>query len=342
MSAEPTGGAKDQVVRLLRLVPYLYARGTVRVDEAAADLGVSPARLVSDLKVLFMCGLPGGYPDDLIDVDLDALEGEDADGLIRVSNADYLARPLQLSPTEATAVIVALRALRDGAGEATREIVDRTVAKLETAVHGAADPLVDPGTGTGADVLGARFRTTLEEATEQARQVRLTYWVPSRDDVSDRVVDPRGIVTAHGLTYLDAWCHTARRPGSSGSTGSRTRRSSTPRSRPPPSRPGTWPRGCSSTPRTPRWPRSGWHPPPAGWWSTTRSRTCVPSPTGTWRSTSLLADERWLRRLLLRLAPHARVVAPAEVAESFTAAAREALTAVHLTGVRWKSTPKPM
>jgi len=78
---------------------------------------VTPERLVSDLKVLFMCGLPGGYPDDLIDVDLERLEGEDADGVIRVSNADYLARPLQLSPTEATAVIVALRALRDGAGE---------------------------------------------------------------------------------------------------------------------------------------------------------------------------------------------------------------------------------
>jgi len=49
MSAAPTGGAKDQVVRLLRLVPYLYARGTVRVEEAAADLGVSPARLVRAL-----------------------------------------------------------------------------------------------------------------------------------------------------------------------------------------------------------------------------------------------------------------------------------------------------
>jgi proteasome accessory factor C len=267
VSAASPGGAKDQVVRLLRLVPYLYARGTVRVDEAAADLGVTPERLVSDLKVLLMCGLPGGYPDDLIDVDLDALEGEDADGVIRVSNADYLARPLQLSPTEATAVIVALRALRDGAGDATREIVDRTVAKLETAVHGAADPLVDPGTDSGADVLGARFRTALEEATEQARQVRLTYWVPSRDDVTDRVVDPRGIVTAHGLTYLDAWCHTAQAP--------RLFRLDRIQDA----------EVLDSSIPTPPWPRCAWRRPRAGWWSTTRSRTCGPSLTATSRST---------------------------------------------------------
>ena len=90
-----------------------------------------------------MCGLPGGYPDDLIDVDIDALEGPDGvrtDGVIRVSNADYLARPLRLSPTEASAVIVALRALRNGARDDTREVVDRALAKLEAAAaQGSAE-----------------------------------------------------------------------------------------------------------------------------------------------------------------------------------------------------------
>ena len=39
----------------------------------------------------------------------------------------------------------------------------------------------------------------------------------------------------------------------------------------------------------------------------------------------LVADERWLHRLLLRLAPHARVIAPTEFAEAFMARAQEAL-----------------
>ena len=128
-----TSAAKDQVARLLTLVPYLHAHGQVRLDEAAAALGVTPDQLLADLKVLLMCGLPGGYPDDLIDVDLDALEGPEADGVIRVSNADYLARPLRLTPTEATAIIVALRALRGSASEDTREVVDRALSKLEAA-----------------------------------------------------------------------------------------------------------------------------------------------------------------------------------------------------------------
>ena len=81
------------------------------VEEAAREFGVSPGTIRRDINVLLFCGLPGLGMGDLIDVDFDALEGE---GVIRLSNADYLARPLHLSPTEATAVIVALRALRCG------------------------------------------------------------------------------------------------------------------------------------------------------------------------------------------------------------------------------------
>src|SRR5437763_4268689 len=141
MTAASQGGARDQVGRLLRLVPYLHGRDHVSLDDAAHALAVSPDQLDKDLRVLFMCGLPGGYPDDLIDVDLDALEGE---GVIRVTNADYLARPLRLTPTEASAIIVALRALRAGADSQTRGVVDRALAKLEEAAAGAP-PLVDPG-----------------------------------------------------------------------------------------------------------------------------------------------------------------------------------------------------
>ena len=112
-------GAKDQVARLLTLVPYLHSHPEVRLDETARAVGSTPEQVVKDLGVLFMCGLPGGFPDDLIDVDLDALEDRGAaplEGVIRLSNADYLARPLRLTPTEATAIIVALRALRGDSG----------------------------------------------------------------------------------------------------------------------------------------------------------------------------------------------------------------------------------
>ena len=40
----------------------------------------------------------------------------------------------------------------------------------------------------------------------------------------------------------------------------------------------------------------------------------------------LVADERWLTRLMLRLAPHATVISPPAYADAFRAAAQRALS----------------
>ncbi|NGN93741.1 WYL domain-containing protein [Nocardioides sp. KC13] len=208
-------GAKGQVGRLLTLVPYLYSQDDdVRLDKAAADLGVEEKQLVKDLQVLFMCGLPGGYPDDLIDVDIDALTEPDGDRVIRISNADYLDRQLRLTPIEATAVIVALRALRGGAVSAeTKEVVDRTLAKLEQAAAEGAAGSVDPGEEP-VDTSLVQIHAAIATAIDQGRQVRIDYWVPARDEESSRVVDPRALVSIRDIEYLDAWCHQAEAPRS--------------------------------------------------------------------------------------------------------------------------------
>jgi proteasome accessory factor C len=319
-------GAKDQVARLLTLVPFLHARGRVRLEDAAAALGVPPDQVLADLKVLLMCGLPGGYPDDLIDVDLDALEEPEGDGVIRVTNADYLARPLRLTPTEATAIIVALRALRSSAGEDTREVVDRALAKLEAAAaQGSGTPQIDPGEIPGGPDL-VRLEAELRRATDARRQVRLRYYVPSRDELSERVVDPRGIVTAHGYTYLDAWCHSAEAPRlfrldrieAAEALDSEIV-----------SDPGP-PRDLGDEgffPRSPDTILATLELDPAARWVVEYYpvEAVRPRRGGQLEVDLVIANERWLQRLLLRLAPHARVVAPPEYAASYVAAARDAL-----------------
>ena len=330
MSAQAS--AKEQVARLLTLVPYLHAHGEVRVDEAAKALGVDPDQLFSDLKVLFMCGLPGGYPDDLIDVDIDALEGPDgvrADGVIKVSNADYLARPLRLSPTEASAVIVALRALRNGAKDDTREVVDRALAKLEAAAaEGGAqfDPTrIDPGPNA-ADTDLALLAAQLQNAADKGRQVRLSYYVPSRDEQSERVVDPRGVTTAQGHLYLDAWCHNAEAPRLFRLD--RIDRAEvldepveTPQEGPRDLGDGIFSQSSDVRPVTLLLE-------PEARWMTSYYPVEEIREVGQDRMevVLLVADERWLTRLMLRLAPHATVISPPAYADTFTAAAQRALS----------------
>ncbi|HZJ06784.1 MAG TPA: WYL domain-containing protein [Nocardioidaceae bacterium] len=200
-------GARDQVGRLLALVPYIQSREQVSVEQAAADFGVRPQQIVKDLNVLWFCGLPGLGMGDLIDVDMEALGGE---GVIRVSNVDYLSRPLRLGSSEASALIVALRALREASDDTVRPIVDRALAKLETAAgDGAAlAAQVDVHVDSVAPEVN-RLRATLEDALSSGRQVRLGYYVPARDEATERTVDPLRLVQAEGNTYLEAWCRSA-------------------------------------------------------------------------------------------------------------------------------------
>jgi proteasome accessory factor C len=318
-----TTGAKEQVARLLTLVPFLHARGGVRLDEAAAALGVPEKQLVKDLRVLFVCGLPGGYPDDLIDVDLESLTDPDGDRVIRVANADYLARPLRLSTNEATALIVALRALRGGAlSEEAAEVVDRALAKLEQAAAGADVPVALPVEPEEREY--AARKALLQRAVEDRRQVELAYFVPARDEESTRTVDPRGVVSHQGVDYLDAYCHSAEAPRLFRLDRIREAR--------------VLDTTISSEPVAPRSLADGLFAP-----GETQRVTLRLAPEARWvteyypveevRSRAdgsldvdlRVADRRWLRRLLLRLAPYASVTAPAEIADDLREAAAAAL-----------------
>ena len=200
-----SGGSKEQLIRLLALAPYLQTRGAVPLKEVAADFGVTPAQVLKDLRVLYLCGLPGYGPGDLIEIDVEALEN-DPEGLVRVGNADFLARPLRLGSNEASALIVALHALLDASPAASREAVERTLAKLEEAAVQGSTPLLGVHLPPARPAVDGAHRA-LERALADDRQVRLQYYVPTRDETTDRVVDPIAVTRGEGRDYLDAWCH---------------------------------------------------------------------------------------------------------------------------------------
>ena len=155
---------------------------------------------------------PGRLPDDLIDVDLDAIESEGgpvSDGVIRIENADYLARPLRLSPTEASAVMVALHTLRDVSPRDTQAIIDAVAGQARGGGEHGGCVTPDRGGrpvrrgGADRDVRHppAGGRRTATGAVDLPR--------PARDELSERVVDPHGVVPHGRFHYLDAWCHIA-------------------------------------------------------------------------------------------------------------------------------------
>ena len=187
-----------RLVRLLNMVPYFQANPRITRAEAATDLGVSLEQLDDDLNQLWLCGLPGYGPGDLIDIDW---HGD----RVTLSNADEIARPLRLTPEEALALIAALRVLSDVPGIVDRGAIDRVLAKLEAAAGtaSAADRVVAAPTPTAdADVV-----TTVTDGLARNRRLHLRYWVPARDEATERDVDPIRLFNTDGNVYLSGWCY---------------------------------------------------------------------------------------------------------------------------------------
>ncbi len=197
--------AISRLERLLALVPYLQAHPGVPVASAASDFGISQASLLDDLQLLFVCGLPGHLPDDLIDV---SVEG----GVIHLSNAEAIARPLRLRPDEALALLMGLKVLTSAplvgpASSAPTSVVHILMDKLAqaagvgAAVDSAAQAL------TVVEDSQAPLLATIGQALAQQRQLLIEYHSPRRDSVSTRHIDPLTVEAVKGRYYVQAWCH---------------------------------------------------------------------------------------------------------------------------------------
>ena len=200
-------GAKEQVTRLLALAPYLQAHRSVRLQELADAFGVSTAQMIKDLNVLYYCGLPGQAGGQLMEINFEAFEN-DPQGVVNLENADYLTRPLRLGSNEAVALLVALKALREGSNQESAAVIDSALTKIEDATStGAGDAVHVQLPPRSADQ--DSFRAALQESITKKTQAGIDYYVPSRDESTQRVVDPIALFTKDGAEYLDAWCHQA-------------------------------------------------------------------------------------------------------------------------------------
>ncbi|MFF4185920.1 helix-turn-helix transcriptional regulator [Streptomyces sp. NPDC001691] len=188
--------AIDQTRRMLSLVTYLRERPGAHVADVARAFGITEDELISDLDVLPMCGTSfrGG---DLLDIDTDG-------DRIWWHNPDDVAAPLRLAADEATALLVAARAVSTlpGLREGDRQALLRATAKLEAAAGEAA------GASSRLSVTfeseGGVF-AEVDRAISERRRLWVKYYSPARDELTEREVDPIRLF-AVGHTYMEAWC----------------------------------------------------------------------------------------------------------------------------------------
>jgi proteasome accessory factor C len=313
--------ATEQLPRLLSLVPYLLTRPGAKLADVARTFGVSEQQISRDLALVYMCGLPGYFPGDLIEVDITA------SGRITVSNADAIARPLRLSRDEALPLIVGLRMLADLPGLQDRQAVDSALAKLEDAAGEAAAASAAVSVEVEPPSASPHTVSAVELALRERRRLHLSYYVPARDETTHRDVDPMRVTVVAGRTYLEGWCRSAEAVRLF-----RLDRITAVTVLDAPAQP--------PADAAPRDLDAGLFQPgpddiavtievgPAGRWVPEYypCESVDELPGGGAVITMRTADTRWVRRLALRLGSSARVIAPAQLVAAVRA---DALAALH-------------
>ena len=192
--------ASDRLRRLLVVVPYLVQHPGTALSEATALFDLSEQELLDDLNLLFVSGLPPYGPGDLIDVDIQ-------DGRVWIGMADYFARPLRLSRSEALALY--LRGTALGGAPGLQE-----APALESALEKLAERLGPETLGGLPERVGAtdggRPAEALEDlrrAAERRDRLRIEYYAASTAEATTREVDPEEVFFAMGNWYVVAWDH---------------------------------------------------------------------------------------------------------------------------------------
>ena len=182
----------DRFNRLLLLVPFVLKRSGVTVQEVCKRFEITRSELMADLDLLFMCGLPGYGPGDLIEAYVD-------DGQVLIRMADYFSKPLRLTPAEGLLLYSGAEALA-AAGGNTPALERAKLRLLEVLGHETLDRVK-------VNVAALDELVVLREAMESRKRIHIQYQSQSKDEVTERDVDPWALFLSGGRWYLVGWCH---------------------------------------------------------------------------------------------------------------------------------------
>jgi proteasome accessory factor C len=190
--------ASDRVARLLAVIPWIAAHDGPTLAEISERFGVSRRKLLDDLEVLMMVGVPPYTPDTLIEV---TIEGE----RVWLRFADVFARPLHLTPEQGLALVAAGTASQGLPGGDAHGPLATALDKLARVLGVEPSEALSVTLGeTRPGVLEA-----LRSAATEGRRVRIDYYAYGRDERTTRDVDPHAVFAHDGSWYMSGYCHLA-------------------------------------------------------------------------------------------------------------------------------------
>jgi len=185
--------AAQRALRTMDLVPYILEHPGVSTEDLAAKFSVTQKQIEKDLQLIFLCGLPGYTPYELIDLTFE-------DGIVSIIEPQVLTKPRNFSSNEMVVIKLGLEILREiNVNEPNK--LDKISILLQK-VHRETD---QDSVLLAKEISSSPYYSVINTAISQRKQLSIEYQSVSKDQLSTRLIVPYNISMLNGNLYLSAY-----------------------------------------------------------------------------------------------------------------------------------------
>jgi proteasome accessory factor C len=187
-----------RTARLLDLVPYLTTHQGIAISELAKTFNATVKEITDDLNTLWMCGLPGYTPLELIDLEFES-------GFVSIRNAETLSAPRALDRAEALSIYMGLDLLSAELSDSSASLVAE-IENLQTQLRSLliSAPQIQIETTLASDL-----RALILRAIRRRGWLEIKYHSAANDKVTVRKIAPYELSQSGSHEYLQGYCATA-------------------------------------------------------------------------------------------------------------------------------------
>jgi predicted DNA-binding transcriptional regulator YafY len=182
----------SRLSRILALIPYVLDREAADVSEIMERFGYTEEQLTRDLNTIFVCGLPGYGPGDLMEAYIDEDE-------VVIDAADFFSKAPRLTPFEALGLLASgMTVVGSGEGSPALESAVRKLSKVV---------MPDADTSLTVDVLDqSRHVGSLRDAASDNKVVHIVYRSVGKEETTERDIEPWSVFVTLGRWYVHGHC----------------------------------------------------------------------------------------------------------------------------------------
>ena len=196
--SKPVQTPLGRTARLLDLVPFLASHQGIELKALSDNFNVTESQMVADLTTLWMCGLPGYTPLELMDLSFES-------GFVTIHNAETLSNPRALNDEEIIALLLGLDIVMASLPSDRNDLKLLAVDLIkQLSIRSSIPSKMSAVPATPGSV-----RAIIESSLIEKRGVEILYHSSYSDEISRRIVIPIELRQENGFEYLWGVCQSA-------------------------------------------------------------------------------------------------------------------------------------